>query len=111
MGMKKSDTLYAPEKLETRDKYAYFLGGNDALVQIDTGVDNDRTLLIAKDSYANCLIPFLTAHFERIYVIDLRHFNFGLVEYAKTLENITDSLVLYNASGFASDRYLFKLAR
>lgn len=111
MGMKKSDTLYAPEKLETRDKYAYFLGGNDALVQIDTGLDNDRTLLIAKDSYANCLVPFLTAHFERIYVVDLRYFNLGVVEYAKTLGNITDSLVLYNASGFASDRYVFKLAR
>ena len=111
MGMKKSDTLYAPEKLDTRDKYAYFLGGNDALVQIDTGLDNGRTLLLAKDSYANCLVPFLAAHFERIYVVDLRYFNFGLVEYAKTLENITDSLVLYNASGFASDRYVFKLAR
>ncbi len=111
LGEKKSDTLYADEKLETRDKYAYFLGGNDALVEINTSVDNDRVLIMAKDSYANCLIPFLTCHFEKIYVLDMRYFNLGMVEYAKMLGDVTDSLVLYNTSGFAADRYVFKLAR
>ncbi|MBQ7821460.1 MAG: hypothetical protein IJ391_04175 [Clostridia bacterium] len=111
LGTKVTDTFYAEEKLETRDKYAYFLGGNDALVEIETGVDSGRTLMLAKDSYANCMIPFLACHFEKIYIVDLRYFNLGLVEYTKTLDDVTDALVLYNASGFAADRYLFKLAR
>ena len=47
----------------------------------------------------------------KIYVIDSRYFNLGLVEYTKMLGDVTDSLVLYNISGFADDRYTFKLAR
>lgn len=111
LGAKKTDTLYAVEKLQTRDKYAYFLGGNDALLEIETGIKNGRTLMLAKDSYANCMIPFLACHFEKIYVVDLRYFNLGVVEYTETVGDITDALVLYNISGFADDRYVFKLAR
>lgn len=111
LGAKVTDTLYSDEKLQTRDKYAYFLGGNDALIEINTSVYNGRVLMLAKDSFANCMISLLTAHFEKIYVVDLRYFNLGLVEYTKTLGDVTDSLVLYNISGYADDRYAFKLAR
>jgi len=111
LGAKVTNTLYDGSKLDTRDKYAYYLGGNDALIEINTTVDNDRVLMIAKDSYANCLIPFLTSHFEKIYVVDLRYFNLGVSEYTKQTGDVTDALVLYNASGFAADRYVFKLSR
>ncbi len=111
LGAKITDTLYDVPKLEVRDKYAYFLGGNDALVEISTSVENGRVLMLAKDSYANCLIPFFACHFEKIYVVDLRYFNLGVTEYTKTLGDVTDALVLYNISGFADDRYVFKLTR
>lgn len=111
LGAKVTDTLYDSTKLDTRDKYAYFLGGNDALIEINTSLDNGRVLMLAKDSYANCLIPFLTSHFEKIYVVDLRYFNLGVSEYAKQIGDVTDALVLYNASGFGADRYAFKLSR
>ncbi len=111
LGAKVTDTLYDSTKLDTRDKYAYFLGGNDALIEINTSLENGRVLMLAKDSYANCLIPFLTSHFEKIYVVDLRYFNLGVSEYAKQTGDVTDALVLYNASGFAADRYAFKLSR
>ena len=110
LGTKMTETLYDESMLDTRDKYAYFLGGNDGLIEIDTTLDNGRVLLIAKDSYANCLIPFLTSHFEKIYVVDLRYFNPKVVQYAKGLGNVTDALVLYNVSGFAADRYVHKLS-
>lgn len=111
LGAKITDTLYDEEKLIGRDKYAYFLGGNDALVEIDTDAASGRVLMLAKDSYANCLIPFLACHFEKIYVVDLRYFNIGVAEYAKKQGDVTDALVLYNISGFADDRYAFKLSR
>lgn len=111
LGAKLTDTLYDESKLETRDKYAYFLGGNDALVEIETGADTGRILMLAKDSYANCMISLLTAHFDKLYVVDLRYFNTGVASYIEASGDVTDALVLYNISGFADERSVFKLAR
>lgn len=115
MGLKQTDTLYDESKLDTRDKYGYFLGGNDPIIDITTSVDNGRTLLMVKDSYAHCMIPLLVNHYERIILIDLRHFNAGVETYIGMLESsgteIDDIVVLYNASGFADDRYLVKLRK
>ena len=57
------------------------------------------------DSYAHALIPFLTAHYETIDVVDLRYFKEALASWMDGRE-ITDVLVLYNASTFAADRQL-----
>ncbi len=99
------DTLYDPSCLEGRDKYAYFLGGNHPLTEIETGVRNGRHLLVLKDSYAHALIPFLTAHYETIDVVDLRYFKETIPSWMDG-RKITDVLVLYNASTFAADRQL-----
>ncbi len=107
----KRDTFYNPEKLKIRDKYAYFMDGNPAFVEIGTEVANGRTLAIAKDSYANCLIPFLTNHFEKIYVFDLRYFNGGFVSFSKQLGDVTDMLVLHNISGFANEKTIVRLPK
>ena len=104
-----TDSFYNDDKLLTRDKYAYFLGDNTALIEVETEVDNGRVLVVSKDSYANCMLPMLACHFEKIYVIDLRYFNLGLVSYTKQLGDVTDALVLYNVSGFSSAKELVKL--
>ena len=115
MGLKQTDTLYDESKLDTRDKYGYFLGGNDPIIDITTSIDNGKTLLMVKDSYSHCMIPLLVNHYERIILIDLRHFNAGVETYIGMLESsgteIDDIVVLYNASGFADDRYLVKLRK
>ena len=108
-GASVTDSFYNEDKLLTRDKYAYFLGDNTALIEVETEVDNDRVLVLAKDSYANCMLPMLACHFEKIYVIDLRYFNLGLVSYVKEIGDVTDALVLYNVSGFSSAKELVKL--
>lgn len=60
--------LYAREHLETGDKYSVFLDGTHNLTMI-TKKDKDReTLLIAKDSFANCLIPFLAREYDIVAV-------------------------------------------
>ena len=109
LGSLVTDSFYNEEKLLTRDKYAYFLGDNTALIEVETENDNDRVLIMAKDSYANCMLPFLACHFEKIYVIDMRYFNAGMVSYTKQLGDVTDALVLYNVSGFKSAKELVKL--
>ncbi|MDR2088314.1 MAG: hypothetical protein LBP73_03045 [Clostridiales Family XIII bacterium] len=103
-----SDGLYAPEFLAERDKYAYFLGGNNAVVTIDTGLANGRTLLLLKDSFAHCFAPFLTAHFERVILVDPRYHRDGLARFFRE-NDITDLLFLYSAVQLSNDRNLFYL--
>lgn len=116
LGEKETETLYADEKLQTRDKYGYFLGGNDAIVDVTTSVKNGKTLLLVKDSYSHCMLPLLANHYERIILLDLRSFNMGVGTFvdtylAKQGVSVDDIVVLYNASGFADDRYLIKLTK
>ena len=71
---KKTATLYDTSKLEEKDKYAVFLGGNYPLIDIRTTADTTDRLLLIKDSYANCMIPFLTPYFREIVVVDPRYY-------------------------------------
>ena len=74
--------LYDEEKLLGHDKYAFFLGGNCGLLQIDRGEGDTRpALLIIKDSFANSLLPFLARHY-RILAVDPRYRAGGLADLA-----------------------------
>lgn len=55
--------------------YTVFVGYDDCILEVDTDVDNDRVLVIFKDSYGNALVPFLTQSFSKIYLCDFRYFN------------------------------------
>ena len=72
-GEGKISTLYDRMKLKERDAYELFLGGSHEMVNIRTTADTTDRLLLVKDSYANCLIPFLVPYFrEIIAVLSLR---------------------------------------
>ncbi len=103
------DSLYDVSYLEGRDKYAVFFGGNQPLIQVGTDADNDRKLLVLKDSYANCFLSFAVQDLSAIDIIDLRYLNENLNDYMLN-NNYTDILLLYNASGFATDASISKLA-
>lgn len=102
MGEKETDSLYEPEYLDTADQYRVFTGGNQAVLEITGGEKNKKTLLLIKDSFANCMIPFLAEDFERLIVVDLRQLN---VSCSALLEMFTptDVLILYNSAQFAQD--------
>lgn len=106
------DSIYDDEKLQEKDKYAYFLGGNYGQVHIQnqkaTSKAKGKNLLIIKDSFANSFVPFVTQDYENIYMVDLRYYNGDMKSYLQE-HNITDVLVLYNISNFISDRNLHKL--
>lgn len=96
-------SLYDPSFLEQKDKYAYFLGGNHPFARVEGSADNGRVLLLIKDSYANAMVPFLTAHYETILLVDPRYYKTPLTDLL-TEEKVTDLLVLYNVSGFAQEK-------
>lgn len=98
-------TLYHSKNLEKKDKYTVFLDGNHPVIEIKTLAMNNRRLLLFKDSYANCFIPFLTPHFQEIAVIDPRYYYGDLKEFMEH-KNFTDALFLYNANTFFEDSAL-----
>ena len=78
---------------------------NHAFVEIDTSYRNGKTLFVIKDSYANSLIPLLTPHYEKIYMVDLRYYNGRLYDFMEKYqpENGMDVLVLYNCIHFLEE--------
>ena len=100
-----ADTLYEESYLDTKNQYGFFMDDNHAFIQIDTKSRSDKTLFVIKDSYANSMIPLLTPHYKRIYVVDLRYYNgrlSALMEQMKP-ENGMDVLVLYNCIHFLEE--------
>ena len=98
-------TMYDREKLNEKDQYAVFLGGNDARVDITTTAETGKTLLIFKDSYANCFLQFLLPYYDRIILLDARYY-YGDADSVISREGVTDVLFLYNANTFLTDRVL-----
>lgn len=102
---KKSASLYASKKLEGRDKYGVFLDGNHPVVKIRTMAESGRTLLLLKDSYANCFVPFLTSSFREIVMVDPRYY-YGNITTLMEEHEFTDILFLYNLNTFLEDDVL-----
>ena len=100
--------LYYPEKLEVKDKYAYFLGGNQPLCVIKNPDAQGGKLLVVRDSYSDSLAPFLAEGFQEVHLFDLRYNNVSLKKYVAE-NGIDQVLVLYSASNFNTDKNLFKL--
>ena len=99
---KKTTSLYEADQLDTRDKYAVFLGGNTSVIDIKTMAENRDRLLVVKDSYANCFVPFLTPYFREIVMIDPRYYT-GNIQDAMETYQITDVLFLYSGNTFFQD--------
>ncbi|MDR1705829.1 MAG: hypothetical protein LBS19_14250 [Clostridiales bacterium] len=76
--------------------YALFLQGDVGYYDIATSVKNGRTAIIVKDSYANCLIPFLAPHYENVIVIDPRHTEEGFSVAAETAKYDPVDLIYVN---------------
>ena len=98
-------SVYFPEKLSGKDKYLYFLGGNDSKIEIATGADTGKKLLLIKDSYANSFLPYLLGDYDSVTVVDMRYYPDSVLRLLRE-GDYTDALVLYNLKSFASDQYV-----
>ncbi len=101
----KRPTIYDRKALEGKDKYQVFFGGNHAMVDIVTTNDNQRRLLVFKDSYANSFVPFLIPYYNEIIMIDARYY-YENVNMLIENKGITDVLFLYNMDTFLNDNSL-----
>ncbi len=103
-----TESMINTEKFGTRDKYAAFLDGNNGYSVIEG--NGEGSILVVKDSYANCFVPFLTANYEKIGVVDLRNFSYGLDSTIES-EGYDQILILYNFQTFIADNRVVYMDR
>ena len=97
--------LYDLDKLRVYDKYAMFLHGNNGLSRVEG--DGEGKILVIKDSYANSFVPYLTANYAAIDVVDFRNYNYGLDQLIAA-NDYDQILVLYSYASFTTDPYLYR---
>ena len=103
------NSIYLESCLDTKDKYAYFYGGNYGLIEAKMpDAQTGRRLLIIKDSYAHCFTPFTYAYFDEVDMLDPRYYNASISE-LMAQKDYTDVLFLFNASGFAEETAIARL--
>lgn len=82
--------------------YAYvYMEGDVPLTVIETDLKNGKTLLVFKESYGNCFIPYMIDYYERIVVVDIRE---DTESVASLIEKygVTDALIINNVQAATS---------
>ncbi len=102
---KKTRSIFDNSKLDEKDQYTVFFGGNHPVVEIETTSESGKNLLIFKDSYANSFVQFLTPYYEHIILIDPRYY-YDDVSNAMKNYGVTDVLYLYSADTLLVDTSL-----
>ena len=104
-GQPEEGTFYDLSKLEVKDKYSMFLGGNQGLCVIKNPDAQGGKLLVIRDSYADSLAPFLSLDYQEVHLFDLRYNLMSLKQYVVD-NDIDQVLVLYSNSNFSTDSNL-----
>lgn len=87
-------------------KYLTFIGGDNALTTIENkDIAEGETCVVIKESYGNALVPFLIPHYKTIYVIDPRHYEGTLSEFAGN-KDIDDIIFIANISTTRNSIYI-----
>ena len=100
--------VYDLTAADRKDKYMVYLGGNHGLVTITGGVQNGKTLLVLKDSFANALAPLLTADYETVMLVDLRYYPGSVRSLIRTVQP-DELLFVYEMSNAAANDDFVKL--
>lgn len=83
----------------------HHIHGNNGLSRVEG--DGEGKILVIKDSYANSFVPYLTANYAAIDVVDFRNYNYGLDQLIAA-NDYDQILVLYSYASFTTDPYLYR---
>lgn len=103
-------SLYDLSKLELKDKYSMFLGGNQPLCVLENPDARNGKLLVVRDSYTDSLAPFLALDYQEVHLYDLRYNRVPITQYVQE-NGIDQVLVLYSNANFATDGNLIMMTR
>lgn len=109
IGEETRDGVFWRENLQKEDKYTVFLGGNHPLVRIHNPEQQGK-LLVIRDSFSNCLGPFLGESFGEVVLVDLRYYKQPVSALCRQ-EDFDRVLVCYGLHNFMTDQNLVFLQR
>ena len=95
----RGNRLYDTSALTTNNQYQYYLGKPCQKLVIRTNIDNGKKLLVYKDSFADCVIPFLVHHYHEICIINLEQTGMDFTTSADTA-GYTHALFLCSMSNW-----------
>lgn len=79
-GKARAVPFYDMEAAEGRDPYEFFLNGADALLVIENpAAEEDRELVIFRDSFASSLAPLMIESYSKITLVDIRYIQSGML--------------------------------
>ena len=109
-GKPEEGALYHGEKLEKKDKYSYFLGGNQPLCVIESEKNDGPKVMVIRDSYSDSLAPFLTERFSEVHLFDVRYNMMSPSQYVQE-NGIDEVVVLYSFNNFVQGQNFFMIGR
>lgn len=79
--------------------YDLFLGGPKALLRIENpAANNDRTLVVVRDSFGSSLIPLLAGGYRTVYAVDIRYIATDALSRVADFPAGADVLLLYSVA-------------
>ncbi len=105
------NNLVFPENAGGYDGYTVYLNGNHGTLIIERPDAPEGTLIVYKDSMANCLLPLLSQHYRRIIAVDARY-DSGI--FSDALERSDDTkaiLFVYSLDSLTNDTEIVKKAK
>lgn len=85
-GLTREISLYDTEAADSATPYNLYLGEAMEFIQIKTTVNNEKSLLVIGDETADCFIPFLTKHYNRIDIVSADNFEESIDRYTDKSE-------------------------
>ena len=69
--------------ITSSNKYLAFIEGDNPVTKITTDVQNNKSVLVIKESYGNAFVPWLCNNYKNVYVIDPRKLTVNLSEFVQ----------------------------
>lgn len=87
--------VYDTAMLGKIDTYNVFLSGASSLIEINTKINNNKELIIFRDSFGSSLAPLLIPYYHKITLVDLRYISMDILPNYLDFKD-TDILFLYS---------------
>lgn len=88
--------IYDMDKAVGKDPYEMFLSGSVSLITIENpGSENDRELIIFRDSFGSSIAPLLAESYSKVTLVDIRYLRTDYLDRFVEFENC-DVLFLYS---------------
>ncbi|HHU53117.1 MAG TPA: hypothetical protein GXZ43_03425 [Clostridiaceae bacterium] len=89
-------TMLLDSESKIDSQYILYSGDDVALGLIKSDINNGKSILVIKDSFANAFLPYLMDNYENIYSVDPRYMTDPIIPFIEEKE-INDVLVLNSA--------------